>query len=152
ERNGLAFPSARERAALLELYLACVRGVALVLIGGSGECWTLPLVARFADAWNMTTSSPEAFAAKSAVLDRLCAEVGREPRQIARSVAAGCAVGQIPPGVDTTGWLVGTPDDIARGLLALREVGVEHVMLGDYGQLDEASLETIAAEIMPEVQ
>ena len=100
----------------------------------------------------MTTSSAEVFAAKSALLDRLCVEVGRDPRQIARSVAVGCAVEQAPSALDTTGWLVGAPDDLARGLQALREVGVERVMLGDYGQLDETSLEAIAADVMPKLQ
>jgi len=148
ERNGLPFPSARERAALLEQHVASVRGVAPVLIGGSGERWTLPLAARCADAWNMTTGSAEAFAAKSVVLDRLCAEVGRDPRQIGRSVAVGCAVDEAPHGVDTTGWLVGSTEQIAKELRALQDVGAEQVMLGDYGQFDERSLETIASEVL----
>jgi probable F420-dependent oxidoreductase len=57
-----------------------------LLIGGSGEKVTLKLVAEFADAWN-TFGPPEHFAQKSAVLDDWCAELGRDPSEIERTVA-----------------------------------------------------------------
>jgi probable F420-dependent oxidoreductase len=57
-----------------------------VLIGGGGERVTLRLVAEHADMWN-AFGPPEAYAAKSRVLDRWCAEVGRNPAQIERTVA-----------------------------------------------------------------
>jgi probable F420-dependent oxidoreductase len=56
-----------------------------LLIGGGGEKVTLRLVAEHADAWN-GFGPPEAFAHKSAVLDRWCAEVGRDPAAIERTV------------------------------------------------------------------
>jgi probable F420-dependent oxidoreductase len=56
-----------------------------ILIGGGGEKVTLRLVARFADAWN-TFGPPDNFAHKSAVLDRWCADVGRDPGEIERTV------------------------------------------------------------------
>ena len=58
-----------------------------VLIGGGGERKTLRLVAEHADIWH-SFSDPETFARKSAVLARHCAEVGRDPAQIERSVGA----------------------------------------------------------------
>lgn len=57
-----------------------------ILIGGSGEKVTLRLVAQHADAWN-AFGPPEAFRAKNEVLDRWCAEVGRDPSAIERTVA-----------------------------------------------------------------
>jgi F420-dependent oxidoreductase-like protein len=57
-----------------------------IWIGGSGPRRTLRLVARYADAWNDTTSSPEQVEALSAVLDRHCADVGRDPADIRRTV------------------------------------------------------------------
>ncbi|MGI9579467.1 MAG: LLM class F420-dependent oxidoreductase [Microthrixaceae bacterium] len=57
-----------------------------LLIGGSGEKVTLRLVAEHADAWN-TFGPPDHFAAKSAVLDQWCADLGRDPREIERTVA-----------------------------------------------------------------
>jgi alkanesulfonate monooxygenase SsuD/methylene tetrahydromethanopterin reductase-like flavin-dependent oxidoreductase (luciferase family) len=56
-----------------------------ILIGGSGEKVTLRLTAQYADAWN-TFGPPENFAAKSAVLDRWCDELGRDRSAIERTV------------------------------------------------------------------
>jgi probable F420-dependent oxidoreductase len=57
-----------------------------VLIGGGGERKTLRLVAEYADIWHSFTAADE-LPAKSAVLDRHCAEVGRDPGGIERSAA-----------------------------------------------------------------
>ncbi|OBG28715.1 LLM class F420-dependent oxidoreductase [Mycobacterium sp. 852002-51057_SCH5723018] len=57
-----------------------------VLIGGGGERKTLRLVAEHADIWHSFTSADE-FPAKSAVLDRHCADVGRDPASIEHSAA-----------------------------------------------------------------
>ena len=56
-----------------------------VLIGGGGEQKTLRLVARHADAWH-SFGGTETFKHKSSVLDQRCAEIGRDPAEIARSI------------------------------------------------------------------
>jgi F420-dependent oxidoreductase-like protein len=58
-----------------------------ILIGGGGERRMLGIVARYANAWN-TWGLPELLAHKSAVLDRHCADIGRDPSTIARSAQA----------------------------------------------------------------
>jgi alkanesulfonate monooxygenase SsuD/methylene tetrahydromethanopterin reductase-like flavin-dependent oxidoreductase (luciferase family) len=55
------------------------------LIGGSGERRTLRIVARDADIWN-GEGDPDTFARKNAVLDAHCAEIGRDPSEIRRTV------------------------------------------------------------------
>ena len=55
-----------------------------LLIGGGGEKVTLRIVAQYADMWN-DFGSAERFAEKSAVLDRWCAELGRDPGEIERT-------------------------------------------------------------------
>ena len=57
-----------------------------IWIGGSGRQRTLRITARYADVWNAAGGSPEEVAEVSAVLDRRCAEIGRDPAQIRRSV------------------------------------------------------------------
>lgn len=57
-----------------------------IWIGGSGPRRTLRLVAEYADAWNDTSSPPERLAELTAVLERHCAEVGRDPASIRRTV------------------------------------------------------------------
>ncbi len=59
-----------------------------VLIGGGGEKKTLRLVARHADIWH-SFADPATFVRKSRILDQHCADVGRDPAQIERSVAVG---------------------------------------------------------------
>lgn len=59
-----------------------------ILVGGSGEKVTLRLVAQHADAWN-TFGPPDSWAAKNAVLDRWCDEVGRNPSEVERTVCVG---------------------------------------------------------------
>jgi F420-dependent oxidoreductase-like protein len=57
-----------------------------IWIGGSGRQRTLRITARYADVWNAAGGSPDEVAEVSAVLDRRCAEIGRDPAQIRRSV------------------------------------------------------------------
>lgn len=56
-----------------------------VLIGGGGEKKTLRMVAKHADIWH-GFGEPEVVARKVAILDQHCADVGRDPAQIERSV------------------------------------------------------------------
>jgi alkanesulfonate monooxygenase SsuD/methylene tetrahydromethanopterin reductase-like flavin-dependent oxidoreductase (luciferase family) len=80
-----------------------------VLVAGGGEKVTLRLVAQHADAWN-TFGPPESYAAKNAILDEWCAEVGRDPAEIERTVDIG-------------------GDDIDR-LPELLDAGATHIILG----------------------
>ncbi|MDO8149650.1 LLM class F420-dependent oxidoreductase [Isoptericola sp. b515] len=57
-----------------------------IWVGGSGPRRTLRLVARYADVWNDTESSPERIGELSEVLARHCDDVGRDPAEIRRTV------------------------------------------------------------------
>ena len=74
----------RMKARLAKLNPAPV-GPLPILIGGGGEKVTLRLVAEHADAWN-TFGPPETYAHKNAVLDDWCAQLGRDPATIERTV------------------------------------------------------------------
>jgi probable F420-dependent oxidoreductase len=56
-----------------------------ILIGGGGEKVTLRLVAQYAQMWH-SFSTLATIGHKSAVLEQWCAEIGRDPREIERSV------------------------------------------------------------------
>jgi probable F420-dependent oxidoreductase len=71
-----------------------------VLIGGGGEKKTLRLVARHADMWH-SFSDVDTLRRKSEILAAHCADVGRDPEQIERSVG-------VPNG---------DPDEISKPLL-----------------------------------
>jgi len=57
-----------------------------ILVGGSGPKKTLRTVARHADGWN-TNGTIEQVASKVAVLEAHCADVGRDPATIERTVS-----------------------------------------------------------------
>jgi alkanesulfonate monooxygenase SsuD/methylene tetrahydromethanopterin reductase-like flavin-dependent oxidoreductase (luciferase family) len=56
-----------------------------LLIGGSGERRTIPIVARYADIWN-GEGDPETFVRKSAMLSERCRDIGRDPATMRRTV------------------------------------------------------------------
>ena len=58
-----------------------------IMIGGNGERKTLKLVAQYADVSNLLTSDPAEARRKYEILERHCAEVGRDPAEIERTVA-----------------------------------------------------------------
>lgn len=95
EEFGFEFGQPRSRLAQLEAAVRTIRerlgkvnprplGLLPILVGGGGEQVTLRIVAEHADWWN-TLGSAEEFAAKSAVLDRWCRTVGRDPTTITRT-------------------------------------------------------------------
>jgi probable F420-dependent oxidoreductase len=84
-----------------------------VLIGGGGERKTLRLVAEYADIWHSFTSTDE-FPAKSAVLERHCADVGRDPVSIERSAA-----------VDNGGALIANAETLVGFGVTLLTVGCD---------------------------
>jgi F420-dependent oxidoreductase-like protein len=58
-----------------------------LLIGGAGEKVSMLIAARYADEWNCW-GLPELIAHKTAVLERHCLEIGRDPSSIRRSAQA----------------------------------------------------------------
>ena len=94
-----------------------VNGHLPILIGGSGEKVTLKLVAQYADAYN-TFGPVENFRHKCEVLDRWCAELGRDPKEIERTVAVnagdlGDAAAYAEAGADHIIVMMGDPFDLA---------------------------------------
>jgi probable F420-dependent oxidoreductase len=57
-----------------------------ILIGGGGEKVTLRLTAQYADLWN-SFGPPEKYAHKNGVLNDWCAQLGRDPAAIERTVS-----------------------------------------------------------------
>ena len=86
-----------------------------ILIGGQATP-TLRVVAEHADRWNMPGGSIEQAIARSATLDRLCAEIGRNPAEITRSIV-------LPASYDR-------PQDTRHVVRAALDGGFSHIVLG----------------------
>jgi F420-dependent oxidoreductase-like protein len=107
-----------------------------IWIGGSGRQRTLRITARYADVWNAAGGSPEEVAEASAVLDQRCAEIGRDPAQIRRSVQLRVAEAN---------------DELLELAQSYRAVGVTEVVLILHSQ-NPANLAEQVAGLLPRLR
>jgi F420-dependent oxidoreductase-like protein len=181
---GIPFPSAKVRLDQLEEGARCVRGLLHdevttfegehfrltearnvprpvqadlpVWIGGGGEKRTLRIAARFADGWNIPFVDPDTFAHKSAVLDRHCEDVGRDPGDIRRAVNVGLAWTEeslraqfggiadlVRPGV-----LTGSEQEVLDRIGAYTDAGADQVNLALRAPFDLEAVERFAAALL----
>jgi alkanesulfonate monooxygenase SsuD/methylene tetrahydromethanopterin reductase-like flavin-dependent oxidoreductase (luciferase family) len=124
-----------------------------VMVGGGGERRTLRIVAEHADWWCADVGDVATFARKSAILERHCADVGRDPASIVRSQVAWIGFlddeAPRPPAWPPVHVVTGTPSAVAEELVAFRRAGVDHFQLRF---MDFPSTEGIArfvGEVLP---
>ena len=98
----------------------------------------LGLVARYADLWNAYFSTTQNSAANippiREVVDAACQAAGRDPATLGRTVAAYVDFTDTPGGPTSFNGsgapaLTGTPEEIAAGLRAYADEGIEHVQV-----------------------
>jgi F420-dependent oxidoreductase-like protein len=102
-----------------------IRGWIPVLIGGGGEKRTLRLVAQYGDACNLF-GGPDAIRHKLDVLERHCADVGRDPAEITKTALA----------------TVRDPVEAADFVASLTAVGIDGIVVN---MPDVANLDKVAA-------
>jgi F420-dependent oxidoreductase-like protein len=120
-----------------------LRGDIPILVGGSGERKTLRLVAQYADGCNLF-GDPDRARHLLGVLERHCADVGRDPAEITKTTMWTLAIADTEAGVRAkldamreAGWpeeriaavTAGTPDQIVERAGAFREAGIEGLTL-----------------------
>ena len=107
-----------------------------LVIGGSGEKKTLRLVATYADEWIFPAAfgaGVKQFTRKMAVLDEHCAAVGRDPREIRRSVQLFIT----PSDAEATADILNHLDDYEKA-------GAEHLVFSFYSPPDYELLASVA--------
>jgi F420-dependent oxidoreductase-like protein len=107
-----------------------------ILVGGTGEHRTLPLVARYADACNLF-DIPDGGATvrrKLAVLARHCEQVGRPYEEIEKTVST-----RLEPGE--------SPDRFTGRCAALAAFGIEHAVVITAGPWTEDAVATLGSVI-----
>jgi F420-dependent oxidoreductase-like protein len=129
-----------------------------LLVGGGGEKVTLRIAARYADEWN-TWGTPDVLRHKMAVLDRHCAEVGRDPAEIARSAQALLFLSDDPAflervrsaGAGGRATIAGTVDEVRAVVASFAEAGLDELIIPDFtlGSRDRklATLDTFITKI-----
>lgn len=136
-----------------------------LLIAGNGEKRALRIVARFADIWN-GEGMPDDYARRNGVLDRWCADVGRDPASIRRTVgippvmirssraaavdALASTLGRYGGGDEQArGWAASSPladtaEVVAGHLRGWRAAGAEEVVIDQPSPLDDETMDRLA--------
>ena len=138
-----------------------------ILIGGGGRNVTLRLVARYADANNLGGSVAN-IAEGEAAMVRHCEAIGRDEREIERTVGIGVPVirdsreeaRRVQAAIfEHNGrarlWddqAVGTPEDVVAYLAPIVELGYHHLIAGFPAPYDEESMTRLATEVRPRLE
>ncbi|NQE66699.1 LLM class flavin-dependent oxidoreductase [Nocardia gamkensis] len=136
-------------------------------IGGAGPKYTMPLVARYADVWNVPTYGLRDWPALTGVLEKECARIDRDPGLIRRSHQAVLAVAaherELPElrarvgrrfaaaafGVDD--GYIGTPAMLVDRLGERAQQGISSFVFMVGAKHAAATMELFAAEVMPQL-
>jgi alkanesulfonate monooxygenase SsuD/methylene tetrahydromethanopterin reductase-like flavin-dependent oxidoreductase (luciferase family) len=140
-----------------------------IMIGGGGERKTLRIVAEHADMWNVF-GMPDTLAHKDEVLRAHCADVGRDPATIERSVGCKITIRQTEAEAervrrailehnrtplervdgDVTFWS-GTPEQIAETMVRYRRIGFHTFLVELPAPYDAETMESLVNVVKPMV-
>jgi len=126
-----------------------------LLVGGGGTPRSMRIAARYADEFNLSSSSPDVAREKYAAIATACEAIGRDPATMTRSTMAGVLIGRDADEVDRRKralldafgddaggedwidareprWILGTPDQARAMVARFEEAGAQRIMLQDF--------------------
>jgi alkanesulfonate monooxygenase SsuD/methylene tetrahydromethanopterin reductase-like flavin-dependent oxidoreductase (luciferase family) len=136
-------------------------------IGGIGPRRTMPIVARYADVWNVPTYGLVRWEESLRVLEAECAAIGRNPSTIRRSHEAVLVLTRDEKSLDAArakaerryggdGWgmeaggYIGTPPMVVERIGELVDKGITTFVFFTYDRGEPRTLELFAERVMPE--
>jgi len=146
-----------------------------IIVGGEGSPRGFRIAARWADEFNLSSSSPERAFERYAELDRALEAAGRDPGTLTRSAMAGALVGvddaEVLRRADAmiagfgraagsasawlderrARWVLGTPDEARVMVRRYADAGVERLMLQDFLPWDLAMVDLLGRELVGRV-
>lgn len=148
-----------------------------ILVGGKGPKRALPLVARYADIWNVDFMAVDLLRERSALLDQLLIKEGRQSGDVKRTAAVRVFCGRdeaeleqrlnglrpyVPAWADLSpeallekvrqtfgGSIIGTPEDVVTQLRAYTDLGLDELMLHWTVAGDIEGLRLLAEYVLP---
>jgi F420-dependent oxidoreductase-like protein len=148
-----------------------------LVLGGSVKPRFAELAARYATEVNTLGAPVAELAARKAVLDRACDELGRDPGTLGFSVMTSCFVGEtrddaverVARFLDIRGggndsdptatladradtWLAGSVEDVAERIADLAEAGISRVFLQHLVHEDDELVPLIGERLLPLVR
>jgi F420-dependent oxidoreductase-like protein len=142
-----------------------------IITGGQGSPRAYRIAARYADEFNLSSTSPDVATTKYAKLDDACRAIGRDPSTLTHSAMVGLLIGRTPAelkdreqallaafgGSDDDSeewldarrprWIYGTPDEARSRLRQFADAGVQRLMLQDFLARDLDMID-LAAEVL----
>lgn len=137
-----------------------------IVVGGVGAKFTLPLVARYADVWNVPTYALRDLERTIAALRSECEAVGRDPATIVMSIEAVAALARDEAALSAVrdiaekrfggpgfglheAGLIGTPAAVAHRLRELIGMGFGQIVLFTHDRCSDQTLDLLAGEVIP---
>jgi F420-dependent oxidoreductase-like protein len=198
QRHAFAFPEIRTRREMLEEQLQVIAGLwsctpgwsfegrhyqvtdarygppptqrprPPLITGTQGQPVGVRIAARYADHLNLYHVTPEQTREAFTLLDRVCAEIGRDPASITRSVLVGTVLGEdrreaerrLDENMATfefagsrddwyrengSSWLLGTPDAARALAQAYEDAGAQMLVFQDFLPEDDAFIDLLGA-------
>lgn len=136
-------------------------------IGGVGPRYTLPLVARYADVWNIPTYGLNRWKEAAAALDTECEKAGRDPASLQRSLEAVLVLASEGEELDRArtgaqrrypgeGWgleaggFVGGPEAVVERIRTFVAGGITKFVFFPSDRGGETTLRLLAEEVIPQ--
>jgi F420-dependent oxidoreductase-like protein len=136
-----------------------------IVVGGKGKKWIMPLVARYADAWNVPIGvTPKGITNRREIIRAECARIGRTPCDIeVQAFLVLYSITDIPfaGGAIRLGArliedkrvaqsiLVGSAEQIADQIRTYVDAGATHIIMNIQPPYDAELLRRFAKEVMP---
>jgi alkanesulfonate monooxygenase SsuD/methylene tetrahydromethanopterin reductase-like flavin-dependent oxidoreductase (luciferase family) len=130
-----------------------------IIVGAFGPKM-LRLTAKYADGWNVSSTSIHKYRRLVAEFERACAEVGRDPATVRRSWGGGCVCAPTQAQVERLAGtrysadeddfnFVGTPKQLVEQMRPFIDLGVDYFMLDCGGFPALTTLEMLVNEVIP---
>jgi alkanesulfonate monooxygenase SsuD/methylene tetrahydromethanopterin reductase-like flavin-dependent oxidoreductase (luciferase family) len=143
-----------------------------ILVGGEGTPRGFRIAARWADEFNLSSSSPEQAVDRFAALDSVVRAAGRDPATLTKSAMVGVLVGAnadeltrraeaVTAGFGLAAgeasewlkrrsarWIVGTPDEARAMVRRYADAGAERLMLQDFLPMDLEMVDLLGRELI----
>jgi alkanesulfonate monooxygenase SsuD/methylene tetrahydromethanopterin reductase-like flavin-dependent oxidoreductase (luciferase family) len=137
-----------------------------VHVGGVGPKYTLPLVARYADVWNIPVYGLADWRQREQVLIAECEKIGRDHTEIRRSHEAVLVIGEDEEALATArakaerrypgptwgieeGGYVGTPEQVVDRIERALDEGVDFFIFFTHDRAERRTLELFAERVAP---
>jgi F420-dependent oxidoreductase-like protein len=138
-----------------------------ILIGGQGPKWTLPIVAQYADIWNVPLLiSPPKIAELMKTLNGYCEKFQRDcntieksalrklvmtddPKVIDQTVQTFARMRNLPPEEVRTMLVAGSTEEVKKQIQMYIDAGITHIIFNTYQPFDRDGLQRFAKEVMP---